>query len=881
MSVLSYLQGIGAHEGQDLEGMPEFVPARVSEAGTLHTNYLVTVPADILDFLQGLTNRPFERANNYPGRLFCPGSMSMFDIDEANRPVGGDLRQGNSARIIVAPQRELSDGDYDSLVSEWERFLLAREARKNARWEEPVALQPAEDQVWLDEGVCRFDEPGKGIDALVLVLQEQWLYGVGDKRAEAWHLTAPRALSMEAALDHGVLVEPSAKEVTSRQAFVDVAREHGVQEAIFELHRRVSSLPDLGELVRDAVLTGLPHSRDLKDDLAELRKLLPKEEPKIVPATNSMEDLLARLGAARAKRETSVWTPAEKQIIDAARTAVAELEHAVAVVEGMRVAREHYGIDIAGERAGALADLEARIAEATAKRDALNAELKSLGGKKGSRAQALARAEAELAALQERREAMKAEVAAEERQAQDAIAKVRATVDAEVAKVSAGVQRQVADLEARRVELTEAVSALAARVGALDDTPAQEDDEVPVLALMDPADLTRALEGQGLRYAPAWPTRFLVAALAARRVGSLLLLAGPTGTGKTRLVRQVAGLLEGSGQHTIPVRPEWLAASDLLGYVDPIRDTFAPTDFVAAVRAATVTDFRNAASGDAPDAPVPWFLLLDELNLARVENFGADLLSALDAPGGDPARVLRLFPEDVRTGWLREWDALKERGDLDARETWRADLLGRMFDPGAHRQTGAAAAHLLTLPPNLVVCGTLNTDRHTHELSPKVFDRSFVLQMPAPSLDEVLRKGGAAAFAEGASPARYRLPDPPAGVDPLSTTPELLDGFQRAIEALRPAGLMPSFRLARNARAYLAEAAAWPGLGSDTGRLLGDLVHLLLLPRLDCSADAARQALQALTEVTRSWGNADLDRELVELRARADDARHGDFRGLA
>ncbi len=857
MSVLSYLQSNGDIDGEDLDGMPAYMPGRASDAGTLTTNYSISVNAPILAFVEGLAGKKAERSNYSPSEMFCPGRLAKVFVASDDTDVLVDFVEGWNGQMIAVPVKLLTEEEAQAAENEWDDFFAAREARKSARWEEPVAIVQIDDERWRNEGAFNFSPPDDSLDSLLFLVGSDWLLGVVVRRGDKWRFTDARALLVGLAVEHGVLANHDATNATSRQAFVDAAAAHGVSMGLLELHRLTESVPELAAVAREAALTGLLPEQDLDERLRGLRERLAKA----VPATDPI--------------------PAEKQIIDAARTAVAELEHAVAVVEGMRVAREHYGIDIAGERAGAVADLEARIAEATAKRDTLNAELKSLGGKKGSRAQALARAAAELAALQERREAMKAEVAAEERQAQDAIAKVRATVDAEVAKVSAEVQRQVADLEARRVELTEAVSALAARVGALDDTPPQEDDEVPVLALTDPTDLTRALEAQGLRYAPAWPTRFLVAALAARRVGSLLLLAGPTGTGKTRLVRQVAGLLEGSGQHTIPVRPEWLAASDLLGYVDPIRDTFAPTDFVAAVREATVTDFRNAASGDAPDAPVPWFLLLDELNLARVENFGADLLSALDAPGGDPARVLRLFPEDVRTGWLREWNALKERGDLDARETGRADLLGRMFDPGAHRQTGAADAHLLTLPPNLVVCGTLNTDRHTHELSPKVFDRSFVLQMPAPSLDEVLRKGGAAAFAEGASLARYRLPDPPAGVDPLSTTPELLDGFQRAIEALRPTGLMPSFRLARNARAYLAEAAAWPGLGSDTGRLLGDLVHLLLLPRLDCSADAARQALQALTEVTRSWGNADLDRELIELRARADDARHGDFRGLA
>jgi len=118
---------------------------------------------------------------------------------------------------------------------------------------------------------------------------------------------------------------------------------------------------------------------------------------------------------------------------------------------------------------------------------------------------------------------------------------------------------------------------------------------------------------------------------------------------------------------------------------------------------------------------------------------------------------------------------------------------------------------------------------------------------------------------------------------PLDRFPNVRQSLQAATDALRPAGITPSHRLIRSAEAYTKYASLWYSEDGpdDPSCLAADLVHMLLLPRLDCPADHARRAIADLSSLVESWGDEDLERELTTLRERANDARYGDFRGLA
>ncbi len=175
-----------------------------------------------------------------------------------------------------------------------------------------------------------------------------------------------------------------------------------------------------------------------------------------------------------------------------------------------------------------------------------------------------------------------------------------------------------------------------------------------------------------------------------------VILAGVSGTGKTRLVRLFAEAIGATGENgryrMVPVRPDWSDSSDLFGHVD-LGGHFIP---------GTVLDFVKRAENDAGK---PYILCLDEMNLARVEYYLSDILSVMETRDFDGEKITTdpILTEDFYGG------------DEEAREKYRT----------------------VRFPENLYLVGTVNMDETTFPFSRKVLDRantiefSFVNLVPA------------------------------------------------------------------------------------------------------------------------------------------------------
>lgn len=185
--------------------------------------------------------------------------------------------------------------------------------------------------------------------------------------------------------------------------------------------------------------------------------------------------------------------------------------------------------------------------------------------------------------------------------------------------------------------------------------------------------------------------------------GRFLLLTGHIGTGKSSIIKET-GKLMGGQTNMIAVRPAWLDSSDLLGYFDPINNRYHTTDFLKFLR----KEDNNRIN----------MILLDELNIARIENYGADILARLSPIGKrqEEQNKIQLFNQDLQE-LIYTYQLFEELAD-DKKQRYQP-ILDRI------KQSSS-----VVIPDNVLICGTLNIDGSTENLSPKMIDRSFMLKFP-------------------------------------------------------------------------------------------------------------------------------------------------------
>ena len=194
-----------------------------------------------------------------------------------------------------------------------------------------------------------------------------------------------------------------------------------------------------------------------------------------------------------------------------------------------------------------------------------------------------------------------------------------------------------------------------------------------------------------------------------------LLLAGISGTGKSRIVRELAKACwdKNSKEYQDPrprnfemvqVKPNWHDSSELIGYVsriDGVRYVVGP--------------FLKFMVKAIQDPETPYFLCLDEMNLAPVEQYFAEYLSVVES---------RKRQEDgtITTDPIVDYSNTEEYQSLIYQLFPDDDDLRKAFltEEGGMR---------LSIPNNLIVVGTVNMDETTFSFSRKVLDRAMTIEM--------------------------------------------------------------------------------------------------------------------------------------------------------
>ena len=196
-----------------------------------------------------------------------------------------------------------------------------------------------------------------------------------------------------------------------------------------------------------------------------------------------------------------------------------------------------------------------------------------------------------------------------------------------------------------------------------------------------------------------------------------LLLAGISGTGKSRIVRELARACwdEGSEEfeaqkpknfEMVQVKPNWHDSSELIGYVSRIgvdKDGNPKPVFVAG-------EFLKFVARAWEEQDVPYFLCLDEMNLAPVEQYFAEYLSVVESRKTDGKGNITTDP------------ILKK-----SKEDWYRVLTGELTDDDEVRNRFLEDG--ICIPQNLIVVGTVNMDETTFSFSRKVLDRAMTIEM--------------------------------------------------------------------------------------------------------------------------------------------------------
>ena len=204
----------------------------------------------------------------------------------------------------------------------------------------------------------------------------------------------------------------------------------------------------------------------------------------------------------------------------------------------------------------------------------------------------------------------------------------------------------------------------------------------------------------------------------------------------------------------LSVRPDWRDSTSLLGYFNPLTGQYQWTDFLHFILRAV----ESYKAGDG----LAWFVILDEMNLAHVEYYFADLLSVVESGRGSDG----FSKEPLRTSFAESLDD----------------------DEAPPRE--------IHLPPNLYIIGTVNMDETTHAFSPKVLDRAFTIELTevdfrnfppktvidAPAINESGKRAMLDAFTRDGQFARIDKGEVAAAVD---AHPEIRDHLQSLNELLK------------------------------------------------------------------------------------------------
>lgn len=366
------------------------------------------------------------------------------------------------------------------------------------------------------------------------------------------------------------------------------------------------------------------------------------------------------------------------------------------------------------------------------------------------------------------------------------------------------------------------------------------------------------------------PSALSTSYLTAMRTKPFLLLAGISGTGKSRIVKQMAfescpdiptlrsDKTAPGNYELIEVKPNWHDSSELLGYESEIGGPhYVVTPFVRfLVKAMRYPD-------------VPFFVCMDEMNLAPVEQYFAEFLSVLESRKLLSDGTITSEPLIKADIFSKYADQLHRDLDITDTETYKA-VYDRLKNDG------------LRLPSNLIVVGTVNMDETTHQFSRKVIDRAMTIEMNIEDAETPFKNffegGDALHYYDNPQPKDLFLPKVVQASEALSILSaedasylkENVPGLLHSLNsALNGTPFKIAYRVQNELILYffsLREENPDEAAEALLAQAMDAILMMKVLPRIEGDEDLLDKPLKALAQFTENYPQA--SRKIAEMQER-------------
>ena len=306
-----------------------------------------------------------------------------------------------------------------------------------------------------------------------------------------------------------------------------------------------------------------------------------------------------------------------------------------------------------------------------------------------------------------------------------------------------------------------------------------------------------------------------------------MLLAGISGTGKSRIVRKLAQATttqkydneedrwkdnRPENFELIQVKPNWHNSMDVVGFYSNISKKYEFTPFVEFIAKAW------------QHKETPYFLCLDEMNLAPVEEYFAEFLSAIESRSTDEngdyitdpiIKPFKKFGEKEGKAML-----IHLLGDADPID--KNPIAIHFYEKG------------LTLPPNLMVMGTVNMDETTFSFSRKVLDRAMSVEMNEVDYDKFL-SGESEQFPllTDMNELLVNRPQRAAEVTEEIESDKVIAYLKEVNTLLEGTPFKLGYRAANEAMLYVAACKKFAGNDYDLAKALDEFTLMKILSRIE------------------------------------------------